>query len=76
MKLSMKLLILTLQNQLKNLIYQPKSSNKIKIFFKFLFENVNNMIDTDLYPEQLKWANVVLIRKTTDLSVFYQIENL
>ena len=46
------------------------------MFFKFLFENVNNMIDTDLYPEQLKWADVVLIRKTTDLSVFYQIENL
>ena len=28
------------------------------IFSKFIFENVNNMIDTDVYPEQLKWADV------------------
>ena len=28
------------------------------IFSEFIFENVNNMIDTDIYPEQLKWAVV------------------
>ena len=28
------------------------------IFSEFIFENVNNMIDTDIYPEQLKWADV------------------
>ena len=28
------------------------------IFSKFIFENVNNMIDTYVYPEQLKWADV------------------
>ena len=28
------------------------------IFFEFIFENVNNLIDTDVYPEQLKWADV------------------
>ena len=39
------------------------------------------MIDTDVFPEQLKWAEVKPAhkkdsrndRKTTDLSVFYQI---
>ena len=28
------------------------------IFSKFTFENINNMIDTDVYPEQLKWEDV------------------
>ena len=28
------------------------------IFSEFIFENVNNVIDTDIYPEQLKWADV------------------
>ena len=64
MKLSRKRLILILQKLLKNLINQPKSSNKIKIFFfKFISENVNNMIDTDVYPEQLKWADVTPAHK-------------
>ena len=48
-----------LERLLKNLIFQLKSSNKIKIFFsEFIFENVNNMIARDIYPEQLKWAHV------------------